>query len=48
MKEKAERHYPEDGFSKQIEQLRKSMDMIAKWSYWNHRIKLKRRNDICD
>lgn len=38
---KAERHYPEDEFTKQIEQLRKSMDMIAK-SY-----KLKRRNDIC-
>lgn len=28
--EKAERHYPEDEFSKQIEQLEKSMDKIAK------------------
>lgn len=28
--EKAERHYPEDEYSKQIEQLEKSMDKIAK------------------
>lgn len=28
--EKAERHYPEDEFNKQIEQLEKSMDKIAK------------------
>lgn len=28
--EKAERHYPEDEFSKQIEQLEKSMDYIGK------------------
>lgn len=30
MKEKAERHYPEDEFSKQTEQLEKFMNKIAK------------------